>query len=145
MKPVKQLVVRGGSVVVGETMAMPDTTVNSSLHVQQALIRHALAYEFLGLISFHVSQRYIDTLFRHMTREAPSGYRQVTLRQVFWQSWQSSDLRSDKPPGNRPDHGAFYLFPLATPEKPFKQWKESPILIGNFRQKGDRRQRDRNR
>lgn len=145
MKPVKQLVVHGGNVVVGETLSMPDTTVNSSLLVQQAFIRRALAYDFSDLISFSVSQRYIDTLFRHMTGEAPPGYRQVTLCQVIQADKAvfaklaelGSGIRRNAA-GNRPLDArimealqsyevSFHLFPLAIPERPLKQdWKESP-------------------
>ncbi|CAK9021901.1 unnamed protein product, partial [Durusdinium trenchii] len=142
MKPVKQLVVHGGSVMVGETLAMPDTTVNSSLLVQQALIRRAFPYEFSDLISFQISQKYIGTLFRHMSREAPPGYRQVTLQKadkaVFAKLAELGPAIRRNAAGDRPldvkimealqsYEVSFYLFPLAIPEKPSRQdWKEFP-------------------
>ena len=158
MKPVKQLVVHGGSVMVGETLAMPDTTVNSSLLVQQALIRRAFPYEFSDLISFQISQKYIGTLFRHMSREAPPGYRQVTLQKadkaVFAKLAELGPAIRRNAAGDRPldvkimealqsYEVSFYLFPLAIPEKPSRQdWKEFPYwhnrLKGDKGSKGDR-------
>ncbi|CAK9012093.1 Uncharacterized protein SCF082_LOCUS11374, partial [Durusdinium trenchii] len=152
MKPVKQLVVHGGSVMVGETLAMPDTTVNSSLLVQQALIRRAFPYEFSDLISFQISQKYIGTLFRHMSREAPPGYRQVTLQKadkaVFAKLAELGPAIRRNAAGDRPldvkimealqsYEVSFYLFPLAIPEKPSRQdWKEFPYW--HNRLKGDK-------
>ena len=75
----KQLVIEGGGVVIRDF----DSTVNSSLSVQQAFVRRALAYEFADLISFEASQRYLDSLFRHLSREPPPGYRCTTLSQVL--------------------------------------------------------------
>lgn len=79
----KQLVIEGGGVVIRDSTSIPDSTVNSSLSVQQAFIRRALAYEFADLISFEASQRYHDALFRHLSREPPPGYRNTTLSQVL--------------------------------------------------------------
>ena len=44
--------------------------------------------KFAQLISWDVHERYIDTLFKYVTRPAQPGYRKVSLRQV---------LRADKP------------------------------------------------
>ena len=163
MKPVKQLIVHGGNVVVGEASSMPDSTVNSSLLVQQAFIRRALAYEFSDLISFSVSQKYIDTLFRHMTREAPAGYRQMSLQQVIQADKAvfaklaevGAAIRRDSL-GVRPlDRSvvdalhsyevSFHLFPLAIPEKvKTGEWRESPYWNNQSKRdkgsKGDRRE-----
>lgn len=79
----KQLVIEGGGVVIRDSTSIPDSTVNSSLSVQQAFVRRALAYEFADLISFEASQRYLDALFRHLSREPPPGYRPTTLAQVL--------------------------------------------------------------
>ena len=79
----KQLVIEGGGVVIRDSTSIPDSTVNSSLAVQQAFVRRALAYEFADLISFEASQRYLDSLFRHLSREPPPGYRCTTLSQVL--------------------------------------------------------------
>ncbi|MCV6575195.1 MAG: hypothetical protein OIF58_05620 [Cohaesibacter sp.] len=79
----KQLVIEGGGVVIRDSTSIPDSTVNSSLAVQQAFVRRALAYEFADLISFEASQRYLDALFRHLAREPPPGYRATTLAQVL--------------------------------------------------------------
>ena len=79
----KQLVIEGGGVVIRDSTSIPDSTVNSSLSVQQAFVRRALAYEFADLISFEASQRYIDALFGHLAREPPPGYRSATLAQVL--------------------------------------------------------------
>ena len=79
----KQLVIEGGGVVIRDSTSIPDSTVNSSLAVRQAFVRRALAYEFADLISFEASQRYLDALFRHLSREPPPGYRCVTLSQVL--------------------------------------------------------------
>lgn len=79
----KQLVIEGGGVVIRDSTSIPDSTVNSSLAVQQAFVRRALAYEFADLISFEASQRYLDALFRHLSREPPPGYRCTTLSQVL--------------------------------------------------------------
>ena len=79
----KQLVIEGGGVVIRDSTSIPDSTVNSSLSIQQAFIRRALAYEFADLISFEASQRYLDALFRHLSREPPPGYRCATLAQIL--------------------------------------------------------------
>ena len=82
-KPAKQLVIQGGQIAIQENSTVPDSSVHSSLQVQQGVIRRALAYDFADLVNFDSSQKYIDHLFRHLSREAPVGYKQTTLGQIL--------------------------------------------------------------
>ena len=77
----------GGKLKLVDSNSLQDLEIEGSLQVLQALRRRGVAYHFAQLISWDVHERYIDTLFKCVTRPAQPGYRKVSLRQV---------LRADK-------------------------------------------------
>ena len=77
----------GGKLKLVDSNSLQDLEIEGSLQVLQALRRRGVAYHFAQLISWDVHERYIDTLFKYVTRPAQPGYRKVSLRQV---------LRADK-------------------------------------------------
>ncbi len=150
----KQLVIEGGGVVIRDSTSIPDSTVNSSLSVQQAFVRRALAYEFADLISFEASQCYLDALFRHLSREPPPGYRCATLSQVLSADKAvfgklaelGTNVRKDAA-GIRPldqklkdalesYEVSFYLMPMVEKPRPSPIERPQPYYYDNPGQKG---------
>jgi hypothetical protein len=58
-------------------------SVSSDMQVKDAMYRRALAYDQAGFISYDVLAKWILRLFEAMMKEAPFGYRKVSLDQVL--------------------------------------------------------------
>ena len=85
--PVRTLIVEDGKLTMQDESSIDDTEIAGSLQVLQALRRRGIAYAFANLINWKAHEKYLDSLFRFITKPAQAGYRKVSLRQI---------LRADK-------------------------------------------------
>lgn len=79
----KKLKLDVSSLTVSETKTVPDEHISTAYQLSQCLLRRGLAYDFAGLISFNVRQRYSERLLRHLALEPPPGFQCATLHQVL--------------------------------------------------------------
>ena len=85
--PVKSISFEDGKLTVQDDSSLDDREIEGALQVLQALRRRGIAYAFANLISWQAHEKYLDALFRFITKPAQPGYRKVSLRQT---------LRADK-------------------------------------------------
>ena len=81
-KSTKQLRVDADKLTIKED-ELPDQTASSEMQVFEALRRQGVALAFAELLSWQVHERYLSMLFNHLRKEAPVGFRRVTLQQVL--------------------------------------------------------------
>lgn len=82
-KSTKKLKLDTNSLTVTETKSVPDESISATYHLAQCLLRRALAYDFAGLLSFAVHQKYNDKLLRHLSLEPPPGFQSATMTQIL--------------------------------------------------------------
>ena len=72
-----------GNLKVGQ--AAPDLTCSTSgeLRLRAALRRKALAMDLSGVLSYKVAELWHTSLFTCLQREAPPGYKAVTINQIM--------------------------------------------------------------
>ena len=121
------------SLTVKETKSTPEEDVSTAYKLQMCLKRRAIAYEFSGLLSFEVHEKYIDKLMRRLNTEPPPHYLATSLSQILkadrevwiYMAQHVSDVRPGAD-GSRPLDAAlhealadynvtFHLLPLPAP------------------------------
>ena len=81
-QPTKQIDISADSLVVKEARDVPDSSVQSALQVQEALLRRGIALAFAGLVTHPECSRYVTALFMHLHREPPPGYNRCAVSQL---------------------------------------------------------------
>ena len=83
----KRLQIEAGSLTIRENIESPPQDVSSSFLALQCLRRRGIAMHYAQLLSFESHERYLNSLFRHLTMEVPPGFQGTSLQQL---------LRADK-------------------------------------------------
>ena len=126
----KKLKLNTNNMTLQETKTVPDADSSTAFSLMQCFRRRGLAYDFAQLISFRAHEKYVDTLFKHLSAEPPPNYVATSVnqllradREVFlFMSQHCKDIRPDVA-GKRPlddmllealkdYHTAFHLMPL---------------------------------
>jgi hypothetical protein len=129
----RKLRIESNSLTVRETKSTPEEDVSSAYKLHLCFKRRAIAYEFAGLVSWEVHERYIDKLMRRLNTEPPPHYMATSLNQILkadrevWihMAQNVSDIRpraDGSPPLDTALHEAladynvtFHLLPLQVP------------------------------
>ena len=82
-KPItKQVDIEASKLVIKEAADPVEAPTNGAMAVFDALRRRGLALCFANLIHWPNYERYLNTLFNHLRREAKPGYLKCTIRQL---------------------------------------------------------------
>ena len=145
----KKLKLNAANMTLQETKTVPDADSSTAFSLLQCFRRRGLAYEFAQLLSFRVHEKYVDTLFRHLSAEPPPNYAHTSVsqllradREVFlYMSQHCKDIRPDVA-GNRPlddliaealkdYHTAFHLMPLPK-DHGYQPWRREQNEHGSL-------------
>ena len=69
-----RLIVEDGKLTMQDESSIDDTEIAWSLQVLQALRHRGIAYAFANLINWKAREKYLDSLFRFITKPAQAGY-----------------------------------------------------------------------
>ena len=78
----KQVEIEASKLVIKEASEAVEAPTNGAMAVFDALRRRGLALCFANLIHWPNYERYLNTLFSHLHREAKPGYMKCTIRQL---------------------------------------------------------------
>ena len=99
----KKLRIESSTLSIKESKHTPDEDTSTAYKLLNCMKRRAIAYEFAGLISYEVHERYIDKMMRRLNAEPPPNYQQTSIAQILkadrevWvvMSQTVSDIRPD--------------------------------------------------
>ena len=133
----KQVEIEASKLVTKDSSDPLEAPVNGSMAVFDALRRRGLALCFANLIHWNCYEKYLNTLFNHLHREAKPNYMKCTIRQIVeadrlcWSHLIEQNVRPRPSPGDplpldtklqaalESYHVSFELMPL--PQPPPKQ------------------------
>lgn len=78
----KMLEIESSKLIVKDRTPDLEVSAKSSLQVLEAFRRRGLALDFSDVMSFGAHEKYMQSLFSHMHRDAPPGYSQCTISQL---------------------------------------------------------------
>ena len=73
----KKLRIESSTLSIKESKHTPDEDTSTAYKLLNCMKRRAIAYEFAGLISYEVHERYIDKMMRRLNAEPPPNYQQT--------------------------------------------------------------------
>ena len=82
-KPPKEIKLdqTSGSLVVKDQALDRDCNVGSELEILQAMTRRSLAMDCVGLVDYHIAQRWVSGLFSILQQQSAPGFNRITLTQ----------------------------------------------------------------
>lgn len=126
----KKLKLDSNTLTIKESKTSPDENINTTFDVMRCLKRRGIAYEFANLISYASHERYLESLFKHISTEPPPNFLHTSLSQIIkadqqvflYMAANCKDIRP-QPGGKRPlddllvsalqdYHTSFHLMPL---------------------------------
>lgn len=79
----KKLRIESSTLSIKESKHTPDEDTSTAYKLLNCMKRRAIAYEFAGLISYEVHERYIDKMMRRLNAEPPPNYQQTSIAQIL--------------------------------------------------------------